>query len=49
VEEGRARRSAPAVDGGGGGVLMGLDFIIYKNQVEAIIKKKLTWVVATRI
>jgi colicin import membrane protein len=29
---------------GGGGILAGLDFILYKNQVEGIIKRNWTWV-----
>ena len=44
VEEGKGAALGTGGDGGGGGVLMGLDFIIYKNQVEAIIKKNWTWV-----
>ena len=36
--------TVPRSDGGGGGVLTGLDFIIYKNRVEALIKKNWTWV-----
>ncbi|HSD11067.1 MAG TPA: cell envelope integrity protein TolA [Candidatus Binatia bacterium] len=44
VEEGKGAALGTGGEGGGGGVLMGLDFIIYKNQVEAIIKKNWTWV-----
>ena len=44
VEEGKGAALGSGGDGGGGGVLTGLDFIIYKNQVEAIIKKNWTWV-----
>ncbi len=44
VEQGKGAALGTGGDGGGGGVLMGLDFIIYKNQVEAIIKKNWTWV-----
>lgn len=44
VEEGKGAALGTGGDGGGGGVLTGLDFIIYKNQVEAIIKKNWTWV-----
>lgn len=44
VEEGKGAALGTGGDGGGGGVLMGLDFIIYKNQVEAIIKQNWTWV-----
>jgi TonB family protein len=44
VEEGKGATLGTGGDGRGGGVLMGLDFIIYKNQVEAIIKKNWTWV-----
>ena len=44
VEEGKGAAPGTGGDGGGGGILMGLDFIIYKNQVEAIIKKNWTWV-----
>jgi len=43
-EEGKGAALGTGGDGGGGGVLMGLDFIIYKNQVEGIIKKNWTWV-----
>lgn len=43
-EEGKGAALGVGGDGGGGGVLTGLDFIIYKNQVEAIIKKNWTWV-----
>ncbi len=43
-EEGKGAAEGIGGDGGGGGILMGLDFIIYKNQVEAIIKKNWTWV-----
>jgi len=44
VEEGKGAALGIGGEGGGGGVLTGLDFIIYKNQVEAIIKKNWTWV-----
>jgi len=44
VEEGKGAALGTGGDGGGGGILMGLDFIIYKNQVEAVIKKNWTWV-----
>jgi TonB family protein len=44
VEQGKGAALGIGGEGGGGGVLMGLDFIIYKNQVEAIIKKNWTWV-----
>jgi TonB family protein len=44
VEEGKGAALGIGGDGGGGGILTGLDFIIYKNQVEAIIKKNWTWV-----
>lgn len=44
VEEGKGAALGTGGDGGGGGVLTGLDFIIYKNQVEGIIKKNWTWV-----
>jgi TonB family protein len=43
-EEGKGAALGSGGDGGGGGVLMGLDFIIYKNQVEALIKQNWTWV-----
>jgi colicin import membrane protein len=43
-EEGKGAALGTGGDGGGGGVLMGLDFIIYKNQVEGLIKKNWTWV-----
>ncbi len=43
-EEGKGAALGTGGDGGGGGVLMGLDFIIYKNQVEARIQKNWTWV-----
>jgi len=43
-EEGKGAALGTGGDGGGGGQLMGLDFIIYKNQVEAIIKQNWTWV-----
>jgi TonB family protein len=46
-EEGKGAALGIGGDGGGGGVLMGLDFIIYKNQVEALIKKNWTWVGAS--
>lgn len=44
VEEGKGGALGMGGDGGGGGILTGLDFILYKNQVEAIIKKNWTWV-----
>jgi TonB family protein len=44
LEEGKGAALGIGGDGGGGGVLTGLDFIIYKNQVEGIIKKNWTWV-----
>jgi periplasmic protein TonB len=44
VEEGKGAALGLGGDGGGGGVLTGLDFIIYKSQVEAIIKRNWTWV-----
>jgi protein TonB len=43
-EEGKGAALGTGGDGGGGGTLMGLDFIIYKNQVEALIKQNWTWV-----
>jgi colicin import membrane protein len=43
-EEGKGAALGTGGDGGGGGILMGLDFIIYKNQVEGLIKKNWTWV-----
>jgi len=43
-EEGKGAALGTGGDGGGGGQLMGLDFIIYKNQVEALIKQNWTWV-----
>jgi TonB family protein len=43
-EQGKGAALGIGGDGGGGGVLMGLDFIIYKNQVEGLIKKNWTWV-----
>lgn len=44
MEEGKGAALGTGGDGGGGGVLMGLDFILYKNRVEALIKKNWTWV-----
>jgi len=44
TEAGKGAALGTGGDGGGGGVLMGLDFIIYKNQVEGLIKKNWTWV-----
>jgi TonB family protein len=44
TEDGKGAALGVGGDGGGGGVLTGLDFIIYKNQVEGIIKKNWTWV-----
>lgn len=44
VEEGKGAALGTGGDGAGGGILTGLDFIIYKNRVEAIIKKNWTWV-----
>ena len=43
-EEGKGAALGTGGDGGGGGILMGLDFIIYKSQVEGLIKKNWTWV-----
>ncbi len=43
-EEGKGAALGVGGDGGGGGILTGLDFILYKNQVESIIKKNWTWV-----
>jgi len=43
-EPGKGAALGTGGDGGGGGILMGLDFIIYKNQVEGLIKKNWTWV-----
>ncbi|MGH7818656.1 MAG: energy transducer TonB, partial [Candidatus Binatia bacterium] len=44
LEEGKGATLGTGGDGGGGGILAGLDFIIYKNQVEGIIKRNWTWV-----
>jgi TonB family protein len=44
TEEGKGKALGVGGDGGGGGVLTGLDFVIYKNQVESIIKQNWTWV-----
>jgi len=44
TEAGKGAALGTGGDGGGGGILMGLDFIIYKNQVEGLIKKNWTWV-----
>ena len=44
TEPGKGAALGTGGEGGGGGILMGLDFIIYKNQVEGIIKKNWTWV-----
>jgi len=44
VEEGKGAALGVGGDGGGGGVLTGLDFILYKNRVEATIKSNWTWV-----
>jgi colicin import membrane protein len=44
VEEGKGAALGVGGDGGGGGTLTGLDFILYKNRVEATIKQNWTWV-----
>jgi colicin import membrane protein len=44
TEAGKGAALGTGGNGGGGGILMGLDFIIYKNQVEGLIKKNWTWV-----
>lgn len=43
-EEGKGAALGIGGDGGGGGTLMGLDFIVYKNRVEGIFKRNWTWV-----
>ena len=43
-EEGKGAALGTGGDGGGGGTLMGLDFIVYKNRVEGIFKRNWTWV-----
>jgi TonB family protein len=43
-EEGKGAALGIGGDGGGGGTVMGLDFIIYKNRVEGIFKQNWTWV-----
>ena len=44
IEEGKGAALGVGGDGGGGGTLTGLDFILYKNRVEATIKQNWTWV-----
>ncbi len=44
TEEAKRAALGSGGEGGGGGVLTGLDFIIYKNQVEGLIKRNWTWV-----
>lgn len=44
TEPGKGAALGIGGDGGGGGILMGLDFILYKNQVESLIKKNWTWI-----
>jgi TonB family protein len=43
-EEGKGAALGIGGDGGGGGTVMGLDFIIYKNRVEGLFKQNWTWV-----
>ena len=43
-EEGKGAALGIGGDGGGGGTVMGLDFIIYKNRVEGVFKQNWTWV-----
>jgi colicin import membrane protein len=43
-EEGKGAALGVGGDGGGGGIVAGLDFLIYKNQVEGVIKRNWTWV-----